>query len=554
MGYKKGVIVNYNNKNYLIVDVVEKQLTDKQLTFLRLKDLISQETLTVESKAVKPVVVNQKQNSENGDTEYINSLFEFNSYKKTDENIFDIVGENTLSIDDVEIDKTLNSYSDDFLNDINPTKTLTNRKLDKYSINGNDVVESFLGDSTQTLYKPRRNKLNEQTDLLATNNFVDQSFDSLKTSDYYQNQQEKEKEKEIKLFDKSELEEQSIKDQELNNNINDVENTDLDIDLNYMSQQNTTTSNETHVQNPVEEEIHSQTQTNETLTDGKDNENNLSYINVTENITQKSDTFSTETLPDNGYKEDYVKINKELINNSFDNKKNEINSNASINRINEYNTRDTILDNTETNGFDTNKLSDILNKQEVILTEFNDKNNYNESNTIYGLGSSFSKATLKESGFYRKFKVMSVWLILLFCLTIITPISLLVSKLVILYLNNEYFSVEYLGIFKFEKVLIIDYVLITLCPFLLIVFIAYIVGFLIFVLEKQYKKVAYQNYTLDNKLKIIDSIQEFNVQTSTYLIKVHNDLKKIKTRLKKQNTNHIPGIKKTNQNQKKVSH
>lgn len=90
---------------------------------------------------------------------------------------------------------------------------------------------------------------------------------------------------------------------------------------------------------------------------------------------------------------------------------------------------------------------------------------------------------------------------------------------------------------------------------MLLIFIIYLVFYLISISDKQYKKIAFYNYQLQNKIEIIDSIQEYNNESSIYLIKVHNEIKKIKKDVKKLNEQKVtPNISKNEQNQQNISH
>ncbi|ASP28591.1 hypothetical protein SCORR_v1c08190 [Spiroplasma corruscae] len=547
MGFKQGVIVNYNKKNYLIVEVIDKQLTDRQLTFLRLKDLITQEVITVDSKMVKSIVVNKNNNNPSqGDTEYIDSLFDFKSYRNTDEDLFDLSMENTISIDDI------NSQG---LNGMKEDRYLKNKELENYNLNGNKIVESFLKEKTQPLFKPRRKPFDETQSIISSNNLVDQTFSSLKTSEYYRNQVNEES---IRGYDNS-IDSQStnrdnlesfaknnfIQNEKENNNYNDKV---LNIDKEQIDYNNQSLGETNKIDTITNNQNYNKLVSN--------NDNNHSFVlHGDYNLSDLEQIINDSKKQNQGEDENYITIDKSLLNNKIDEENNEINSGASVNTLKytDPNLKNLVDDKTETGSLDTHKLNAMLIKQENILDELN-KKDINETNTIYGLGSNFNRAVLKESSIYKKFNIMSIWLILLFVFTIISPVVILIVKFVYLYLESSIISMSYFKLFTFDGLIIADYLLVTLCPLLFLVFLVYLLSYLVYGMKIQYKKVAYQNYMLESKLKIIDSIQEFNAETSTYLIKVHNDIKKIKTKFKKYDDTNPRRMSSNSNSAKKVSH
>ncbi|AKU80124.1 hypothetical protein [Spiroplasma turonicum] len=538
MGFKKGVIVNYNQKNYLIEEVIHKQLSDRQLTFLRIKDLLNQEVLTVESSSVKSIVVNKRTNDfDKSDTEYINSLFDFKNNKDKKETFFDITNDEQVYSNDTLLNDN-GIYNENF----------STKDLENYNLNGNKIVESFFTEKTQPIYKPRRNNSDFSSSM--NSKFVDQTFSNLKTSELNNENNELQSNisslKTINVIDNNEKVQEFVKNEEIDQDEN------LKLDGKYINYNNSSN----HVQsfentfNEYENLLNTSNQNNVFKSTNNSEPNLNSVVSLTEDLNQLNNHLLNNPQVNQPSKDINTSFNNYISNDNIEaNSFKDLNTSKSSIEASNYENIDNL---TETNLFGTNKLNDIINKHEQIINDYKN-NEYNETNTIYGLGSNFNKAVLKASTAYKKFKTMSIWLVVIMVFTLITPLSILTTKLTLLFLENEEFSTSYFKLFELQSMIYIDISMIASIIVLLIIFISYLIAYIIFCMKTQFKKVAYQNYVIDSKLKIIDSIQEFNSETSTFLIKVHSDIKKIKQRLKKQNQSNLSSIK-NNSQQSKFSH
>ncbi|WP_339021422.1 hypothetical protein [Spiroplasma endosymbiont of Atherix ibis] len=510
MGFNMGMVVSYNQQNYVIIEIIEKQVTYGFIKFLKLKNLINQEILTVNSQKVNHIELKGSQkkpevNFENEltDTSYIESLFPeiMSETDSEDLSIFDLSGENAFILDDVIFEE-----ENDNLEIQNNLDSL--EKAQNTSSVG--LVENFQTPEINIHLTPRRvasfEKLSPVNDTFSNLKIVGEF--TTETSEIIPrrvfNEQKKQEQLHKQIKNKN-SEDQVI--EKVNNNNNKFENIKINKEVKLES------FNEIKSNNSEKEII---------------NEN----INL---LKQDKNQYEKQELFPNFEKEVTInKLEKNISNSSL---------------------KEDHFDTLETGPLNTKKFFENFNKQKKIHDDFNSqfKNNNENTNTIFGINNKFDQNSLKNSKIYKKFKLMSRLLILFLVLALITPIIGIFVKAALELVKNKIIDLKVL--FSFDLSIVINITIISLSILMLTIFSIYLVFYLISINDKQYKKIAFYNFQLKNNIEIIDSIQEYNNESSIYLLKVHNEIKKIKKDIKKTNKHYSnQSISNNKEENQKVSH
>ncbi|AGR40939.1 hypothetical protein [Spiroplasma taiwanense] len=538
MGFKIGVIVNYNNENYIIIDVINKETSSGKITFLKIKNILNQEIFTVDSRNVKEIKLrNNKIKEENiTDTGYIESLFDsVGNFEDKQESIFDLSGENTYTLDDTFLEEEIET-----------------KRLEQFS----NLIQSFQKPEHNTQLTPRRKK--EQI-AFESSPVINETFSNLNVIGEIET---------TEIIPRRVLEEKKEKNFNFNNDQNNI----------YISRN---TQNETLLSeiknNQVLEKLEDTADFNNDILKNSNSKINIEGTNNSFKNDVNTNQIKINDLEEEKLELDMLNQKHKAIDNSVINLVQKINENSNINEeysrkiaVNmeyEKNLTETLdsneveqeilrdnlkhnnryldskqLDTLETGPLNTKKFMVSFTKQQSI--QQNLKNNFennNDTNTLFGLTAGFDKETLKKSKIYKKFKVMNSWLIILFTLMILTPLLNYFAKTVLVWLdeNLEFSLINIFSLFKLEQFFINDILLIALSLLFMLVFLVYLIIYLILVGDKQYKKIAYYNFQLENKIEVIDSIQNYNSESSLYLIKVHNEIKKMRKEIKELKRNKI---------------
>ncbi|QBQ07485.1 hypothetical protein SGLAD_v1c02860 [Spiroplasma gladiatoris] len=612
MGYKLGALVSYNDENWVIIDIKTKEISEGQLTFLKIKNVLSQEIINVNSNIVreveiKPIKDDKKETLE--DTQYIQSLFKSVGDDDSDE-FFDFGEEDSLfDIEEIEIDNSLksieeydsikeNNQENNFVREqeiFQPPETnvhITNKSLNENTmafVNSNPVDDTLSNmQPIGILKKERRNDNNDLNNLyegpkimpsrVRNNNNNVNVLNDYKNTSQIENQN---------------INENILKSEEIQFNNNFTQNDSIKINNALQNNQTQTKINNVNL-NYINQQINDEiikpniTEVNEKLS----LLNNNGLQNSTDNVfTKKENTYDSPVF----YKKSFESLrdgNKSTLNslysttskNNLENKKIEpINFKKTMADPNIYDYSKNVqkpevpfeesletaeldtktdklileglvgkakkhkekhFDALTTGPLNTKKLLESFNKQQKISE--NIKNNFKTNqekneNTIFGLNSKQNKNLLKESKTYKKFKLMTGFLIAIFTISFILPIIGIFMKSSFAYLELKEFNFNSI----LEKVLhlyildqnsfieqkvyfVADLFLIILTPIWFLTLMIYALVYLISISDKQYKKIAYYNFELQNKMEIIEQIQEYNNESSTYIIKIHNDIKRLK--------------------------
>lgn len=352
MGFNMGMVVSYNNQNYVIIEIIEKQVTNGSINFLKIKNLINQEIITVDSKNVSQIEIRgskQKQEEINKneitDTGYIESLFsEVGANDTEDISLFDLSGESTFTLDDILFD----NYENEDLQ--------VQEKLENYEKNQNDktieLIQNFQIPETKIHLTPRRNNSFEHIPA------VNETFSNLNIVGEIPTQTTE--------IIPTRILQQEIKKTELNENDFDNQNNDM-----------TSKTEKTSAK-----QLFNQINQNLNLSEKRISEDK----NILDN--ESIDEDFTETL-------DREVIEKELSN--HEPKKN-------ITKTLDEKHFDTL----ETGPLNTKKLFETFNKQQKIQDNLKDEfNNLEDTKTLFGVSSGFNQDALRDSKIYRKFRVMS---------------------------------------------------------------------------------------------------------------------------------------------------
>ncbi|AHI52640.1 hypothetical protein [Spiroplasma culicicola] len=471
MGFKLGALVSYNNENWVIVDMITKQITEGNLYFLKIKNILTQEIISVDSRMVQEVSVKKKEPIKEqsiDDTAYIQSLFDEVGNMDTDE-FFDLDSQETFDLSELNITDDNDIQSD------NPQLTR--------------LVENFQIPETKVHLTPRRA-------------VTPSSFESVPPVDETLSNMNPIGELNTREFIPSRLTRPMVEEtktivKEAREMVNEI-----NIQPSRLKQENPVYQQQEA--EPIQEKRMASTElfhNIQPVEEPKFEENLNSFVSletekrVVEGLSDKADKFKEQHF-----------------------------------------------DALTTGPLNTKKLFDSFNKQQKIQQNLDDnfkKNSDTKTDvTLFGVQSNFDKNALKESKIYHKFKVMSGWLIAMFIILLIIPFAYGFMKLSYSWLQTG-------GTIDFKQLIIInltlesgmvyfiaDLLLVVAFPIWLAIFTMYLVIYLINVNDKQYKKIAFYNFQLENKISVIDSIQEYNNESSLYLIKVHNDMKKLKKDVK----------------------
>ncbi|AUM62474.1 hypothetical protein [Spiroplasma monobiae] len=512
MGFNMGMVVSYNQQNYVIVEIIEKEVTEGIIKFLKIKNLINQEILTVDSSKVSQIELRKKEDrqieefeNQVTDTSYIESLFSgVGATESEDLSLFDLSGENTFTLDDIILDEYKNNDDLELQLDLEPFDKVENE-------NTKGLVQNFQIPETKVHLTPRRAASFENippisetfSDLQLIGEIPTQTTEFIPTR--VQNEQKVQTQfvqEEKSNFDESKTNEVFIKMGEENEDIVRVEKTTASDLFNQINA------------NVVEKRMFEE-----------------KNVLVNENLQEDF----TETL-DKEYVEKEVTLQKPQkdITGTLDEKH---------------------FDTLETGPLNTKRLFENFNRQQKIQDNLNDElsKNSENTNTLFGVSGGFNHDALKNSRIYKKFRVMSGWLITLLVFMLITPLIGMFAKAAIMWVNEE--EITLASIFAFSLTKIVDIAIIGSSLLMGLIFIVYTVCYLVSISDKQYKKIAFYNFQLENRVEIIDSIQEYNNESSVYLIKVHNEIKKMKKDIKKLNQERItPSVNNTNESTRKISH
>ncbi|QGS51700.1 hypothetical protein [Spiroplasma tabanidicola] len=668
MGYKLGALVSYNDENWVIIDVKTKEISDGQLIFLKIKNVLSQEILNVSSNVVKeveikPIKEEQRENLE--DTQYIQSFFNGVGEEDSDE-FFNLGEEESLfDIEEIEIDSTLKSIEkddeiklneeeenevlgkidepknferpdtrvhfstpinpdltgslsrtpavDETLSDMEPVaifnkeKRVSNNSLDKLyetpkimpsRVRGNDNSINIFDNNVAIKNSIFNNQNEQKQNDYNQSNIKDKHNHNYNNHTNFENNQNMYREN----FNNSNLQYQNSFSNAAQENVSSItiNNDSLEQNINASNkvQESVITNDNTRMLSAFERKIGS------IITkEIPENKNNILETQTIKTKEIKTELNSIENKPNNNFevlKETNIEIIKKLKNKSEN--QNIIDQNQSFEKkmadpnIYDY-TKDSNkpsepvfnesfedseltasqtdklvieglankdekviekhFDALTTGPLNTKKLLDNFNKQQKIAKnlDLNFKESLDENeNNIFGQNSQFNKKALNESIIYKRFKTLTCWLIFLFVIGFITPLVGIFMKSSYAYLDLKSFNfnqilakVFHMYLFEtdafinFKVYAIGDIVLIILTPMLLFTFAIYLIVYLVCVSDKQYKKIAFYNFELGSKIEVIEQIQEFNNETSLYLLKIHNDMKKIKKEVKsfktKDNTN-----------------
>ncbi|WP_338985414.1 hypothetical protein [Spiroplasma endosymbiont of Diplazon laetatorius] len=522
MGFNMGMVVSYNQQNYVIIEIIEKEVTGWTIKFLKIKNLINQEILTVDSRKVSQIEIKGSAEKRSNDVEnqvtdtsYIESLFsEIGATETDDLSLFDLSGENTFTLDDIVFD----DYQNEDLElqaDLEPFEKIQNDA----TVN---LIQNFQIPETKVHLTPRRSPSFESvppisetfSDLNLVGEIPTQTSEIIPTRvlNEERKQADIQKQEEMKIVVEPTIETKEVKLEEKDKTItfNDENNEMIRIER--------TTASDL-----------------------------FNQINV--NLSEKRMAEESNVLSNQTIEEDFTEtLDKEIVEKEVSLQKPQ----QDITRTLDEKHFDTL----ETGPLNTRKLFENFNRQQKIQDSLNEQynnNNTENTNTLFGVSGGFDQDALKNSNIYRKFKVMSGWLVTLLLFMFLTPIFGLFAKAAIQWVESQ--TIDFALLFTFSLSNVVDIVIITTSIFMVGVFIVYLVCYLIAISDKQYKKIAFYNFQLQNKVEIIDSIQEYNNESSIYLIKVHNEIKKMKKDIKKINQQQIsPAISSSNEKARKISH
>ncbi|ALD66153.1 hypothetical protein [Spiroplasma cantharicola] len=531
MGFSIGMVVSYNHQNYVILEIIEKQIDASFIKFFKLKNLIDKQIITVNSQEVqqihlKPKQVVNKEETQNQitDTSYIESLFsEIGSTQETDDiSLFDLTGENTFTLDDVIFEKY---PSDDFENEG------TINIFDK--TNTTMLVENFQTPEAKVHLTPRRKSSLENispisetfSNLKMVGEVATKTAEIIPTRKLQAEKRQSEinRIQEIRDFQKHELEYKNKKIKE---------NSSLD---------ETVYNTNDKFKNYLIKELQSEPLNERSSYILKELNSNLISKN------DKTKEIDSKDLANVGANEELKNDFTESLEKEF--KLNNV-SDSSNRVINEKH-----FDTLETGPLNTKRLFENFNKQQNFQDSLNEKynNNIENTNTLFGVNRNFNQDALKNSKIYKKFKLMSLWLIILLLLMVITPLVGIFVKTSMYWVENK--TIDLNAIFSIASNNAIDMIFVVTSALLALAFLIYLVFYLIVISDKQYKKIAFYNFQLENKVEIIDSIQNYNDESSVYLIKVHNEIKKIKKEINKINQQQLNVVvSKKEENAQKISH
>ncbi|WP_339034576.1 hypothetical protein [Spiroplasma endosymbiont of Cantharis rufa] len=524
MGFSIGMVVSYNRQNYVILEIIEKQINSTFIKFLKLKNLIDQQIVTVNSQEVQQIELRprreaQKEVTENQitDTSYIESLFsEIGVTQETEDiSLFDLTGKNTFTLDDIIFD---NFENDETVNIFEKSNTAS------------ALVENFQTPETKVHLTPRRKSSLENispisetfSDLKLVGEVATKTTEIIPTRKLQQEKKQSEinRIQEIKNFKKHEIEYEKRKLKEISSPDESNFNQNDQFKKYLIKELESNPSNERN-----------------SLLLKELNSDLIKEINQVEN---KDNT--------NLFKNDFTELlNKEVIE-----KETELNKFAN-NSIKEFDEKH--FDTLETGPLNTRRLFENFNKQQNFQDSLNEKykDNVDNTNTLFGVNRNFNQDALKNSKIYKKFKLMSLWLVILLLTMVITPIIGIFIKSSVYWVQNKTLNLSAIFTFNFNNA--IDVIFMIAFISITLVFLIYLVFYLIIISDKQYKKIAFYNFQLENRVEIIDSIQNYNNESSVYLIKVHNEIKKIKKDIKKIKQQQIsPVVSKKEQNHQKISH
>ncbi|AUB31358.1 hypothetical protein [Spiroplasma floricola] len=528
MGFNMGMVVSYNQQNYVIIEIIEKEVTGGFIQFLKLKNLINQEILTVNSQKVNHIQLkgsqkNSEINFENEltDTSYIESLFPeiLSDTDSEDMELFDLSGENTFTLDDVIFEEE----------DIEKFEVQDNLdSLTKESAASSiGLIQNFQTPETNIHLTPRRSTTFEKISPISD------TFSNLKmvgelpteTTEIIPRRVLNEQKKQV-LFEKQvkpkDSEEQVVKKQIIEQQVN----------------QNNNVKKTENIEIRKEVKI-------EPLNQVKSN--NLQKETINSNI-----NFLKENKVQNEKQDSAKKLEKEAVEKQILEKQDSLNK---LERNISNSSKEEQLDTLETEPLNTKAFFENFNKQKKLHEDFNSqfKNNKENTNTIFGSNNKFDQDALKNSRIYKKFKLMSRLLILFLVLALITPIIGIIAKAVVELIKTK--TVDLKTLFSFDLSKTSNIAITAVSILMSTVFVIYLVIYLISISDKQYKKIAFYNFQLKNNIEIIDSIQEYNNESSIYLIKVHNEIKKMKKDIKKSNKQYLnQPISNNKQENQKVSH
>lgn len=588
MGFKIGALVVYNNQNWVILDIQTKQISNGELSFLKIKNILTQEVLNIDSRYVREFKIKQKTQSENigdvnihnqslGDTAYIKSLFDEVGEVNTNE-FFDFDEHSSLETNNQNV-----SNFDRYI----PKKDITFSEITDSS-ETTRLIENFQTPNSQKHFTPRRS-FNTYENL--NNTPVNETLTDMKNSGIWE---EKMASHNSNYF--------SNPDQNIHvprrtlNNSNTQETFHNNVENNRKlerARENLFNSGDHNLKEQVSLENISNELLNKNLDKSQNMYDNVKSENIVDmksseqNLSQQKQHFIVREQQNNNHSDKTAHISenyreKRMADSNFINKMNENNYETKFEEkltVNNSSTSDNTVikslnkkanlykekhfEALETGPLNTKKLLDNFNKQKNIKDALDEKfiqDSNEKSNTLFWNNSNFDKTELNNSKIYRKFKNMSGWLITVFVIFLITPIVGLFMKVANFYINSQEHTISFeilKQIFLFQSnyndgnlvYFIADVLIIIATPALFLVFITFSLIYWVSVGNKQYKKLAFYNFQLQSKIEVIDSIQEFNNESSLYLIKVHNDMKKIKKEIKnlkaeKKLTKHVNNIEK----------
>ncbi|QHX36472.1 hypothetical protein [Spiroplasma sp. BIUS-1] len=512
MGFNMGMVVTYNQQNYVIIEIIEKEVTGGTIKFLKIKNLINQEILTVDSRKVTQIELKRREDnqinefdSQVTDTSYIESLFsEVGAGDSEDISLFDLSGEATFTLDDIIFDEIKND-------DLEAQATFEDLEKPQNEATVG-LVQNFQIPETKVHLTPRRTPSFEKVPP------IDETFSDLQligeiptqTSEFIPTRvlNEEKKHFEAKQNEQMQMVEQLKKEQTI------VENEQY---LDQTSRVERTTASDL-------------------------------FNQINANVVEKRMSEEKNVLSNESVEEDFTEtLEKEFVEKEVILQKPQKDITATLDEKH--------FDTLETGPLNTKKLFENFNRHQKIQDSLNEQynNNIENTNTLFGVSGGFNQDALKNSKIYRKFKVMSGWLVTLLVFMLITPILGLFAKAAIQWLNTN--QIIFKELFMFNLSNVVDIAIIGSSIFMFLVFVIYSVCYLVSVSDKQYKKIAFYNFQLENKVEIIDSIQEYNNESSVYLIKVHNEIKKMKKDIKKLNQEKIsPSISKNSESPQNFSH
>ena len=588
MGFKIGALVVYNNQNWVILDIQTKQISNGELSFLKIKNILTQEVLNIDSRYVREFEIKQKTQSENigdvnihnqslGDTAYIKSLFDEVGEVNTNE-FFDFDEHSSLETNNQKV-----SNFDRYI----PKKDITFSEITDSS-ETTRLIENFQTPNSQKYFTPRRSfntyeNLNNtpvnETLIDMKNNGIWEEKMASHSSNYFSNPCQN-------IHVPRRTLNNSNTQQTFHNNVES--NRELErARENLFNSGDHNLKEQVSLENISNELLNKNLDKSQNMYDNVKSENKVDMKSSEQNLSQQKQHFIVREQQNNNHSDKTANINenykeKRMADSNFINKMNENNYETKFEEkltVNNSSTSDNTVikslnkkanlykekhfEALETGPLNTKKLLDNFNKQKNIKDALDEKfiqDSNEKSNTLFWNNSNFDKTELNNSKIYKKFKNMSGWLITMFVIFLITPIVGLFMKVANFYINSSEHTISFeilKQIFLFQSnyndgnlvYFIADVLIIIATPALFLVFITFSLVYWVSVGNKQYKKLAFYNFQLQSKIEVIDSIQEFNNESSLYLIKVHNDMKKIKKEIKnlkteKKITKHINNIEK----------